>query len=156
MQKAPLTFRLYQSVKFNRPVDKEHDNISPGGYEIMMKDKEGNIKSISFDFEDFEGNIDKDDPTIVDCMQKNQDYSCFEDLNIVDEYMLRNIESVKEWFIFTDEQEDMKEGMTPLVPVKILDPMFEIIPQDGSDFIRIPITVSITLDSNFPNVKCSR
>ena len=59
MLKAPLTFRLYQSIKFNRPVDKEKDVISPGGYEIKVKDKNGNIKSIAFDFEDYEGGIDK-------------------------------------------------------------------------------------------------
>ena len=32
----PLTFRLYQTIRFNRPIDREKDHISPGGYELVM------------------------------------------------------------------------------------------------------------------------
>ena len=62
--------------------------------------------------------------------------------------MLRNIVSVEEWFVFTGEPDDLKDNETPLVPVEIKEPMFEIITDDG-DFIRIPITVKIMPDSNF-------
>lgn len=148
MQTAPLTFRLHQSVKFNRPVNKDKDTVSPGGYEIRVKDIDGSIKSISFDFEDYEGEIDKNDATIVHCMQKNPDYACFKELNILNEYMLRHIVSVTEWFIFTGELDDVKENETPLIPVEIQEPMFEIIPQNG-DTIQIPVTVTITPESNF-------
>ncbi len=148
MQTAPLTFRLYQSIKFNRPIDRKKDWISPGGYEIKVKDKSGNIKSISFDFEDYAGAIDEDDPTVTHCMQKNPDYACFEDLKILNEYMLRNIVSIEEWFIFTGEPDDVKDGEEPLIPVEIMEPVFEIIPLKG-DAIQIPVTTKIIPECNF-------
>lgn len=148
MLQAPLTFRLYQSVKFNRPVDKEIDIISPGGYEIKVQDEDGSEKTIAFDFEDYEGSVDGDDKTVVHCIQKNPDYTSFEDLNLLNEHMLRNIISVEEWFIYTGEAADLAEGMEPLKPVEILNPVFEIIPENG-DSIRIPVTASITPGCNF-------
>lgn len=139
MLKAPLTFRLYQSVKFNRPVDKETDYISPGGYEILVKDEAGNVRPVTFDFEDSEITVDDEDPYIVHCMQKNPDYGAFEDLNTLDEYMLRNIVGVTDWFIYTG---DAKDGEHPLFPVEVTEPTFEIIPQDGEIF-QIPLLARI-------------
>lgn len=37
----PITFRLYQNIRFNHPVDKEKDYISPGGYELEMEKESG-------------------------------------------------------------------------------------------------------------------
>lgn len=147
---APLTFRLYQSIKFNRPIDREKDCISPGGYEMTMKVANGETKSISFDFEDYEGAIDKDDPSVIHCMQKNPDYVCFPDLNTLTAYMLHNIVSIDEWFIFTGEIEDIQDGETPLIPIEIRKAVFEVIQQDGT-ITQIPITVNITPESNFSN-----
>lgn len=147
MQKAPLTFRLYQSVRFNRPIDKEKDFISPGGYGISVKDEAGNERYVEFDFEDYEGNIDRKDSTIVHCMQKNPDYDSFDDLDILNEHMLKNITTVDEWFIFTGEPGDTKNGEVPLMPVEILNPEFEII--IGDKIIRVPVTAAISPSCNF-------
>ena len=147
---TPLTFRLYQSIKFNRPIDREKDHISPGGYGMTVGIGDGKTKSVSFDFEDYEGTIDKDDPFIIHCMQKNPDYVCFPDLDTLTAYMLHNIMSVNEWFIFTGEAEDIGESETPLIPIEIQNAMFEVISQDG-DITQIPITVDITPESNFTN-----
>lgn len=137
----PLTFRLYQSVRFDRPINKENDHISPGGYTLTMKDENGTEKSISFDFEDYEGSIDKDDPCILHCEQKNPDYASFDDLNSVTEYMLRNIIRADEWFIYTEA-----ENENPLVPVRVTDIMFEIISDaTGRDIPVIQIPVSLTI-----------
>lgn len=146
----PLTFRLYQTIKFNRPVDKDKDCVSPGGYELKMKDEDGTVKTVQFDFEDYEGGIDEKDPTIVHCMQKNPDYNTFEDLNTVTEDMLRNVTEAVEWFIYTGEPGDEN----PLYPVEITDILFEIINDStGRDmpFIRIPVIIPVVPSHNFPN-----
>lgn len=53
--------RQYLDVKFDRPIDKERDFISPGGYEIELKDG----RTTRFDFLDYKGYIDQDDPSIL-------------------------------------------------------------------------------------------
>lgn len=58
----PLTFRLYQTIRFNRPIDREKDHILPGRYELVIKDKDGTEKSIQFDFDDSEGGVDEKRP----------------------------------------------------------------------------------------------
>lgn len=146
----PITFRLYQQVKFNRPVDKDNDYVSPGGYEVTMKCEDGSTKSVQFDFEEFEGGVSKDDHTIVECTQKNPDLDAFEGLAEVTEYMLRNIVSVEEWFIYTGEPGEQED---PLVPVEIIDPVIELISDfNGNEFDtdtrRIPITVPIKVDGS--------
>lgn len=156
---SPLTFRLYQSVRFNRPVDREKDFISPGSYELKVKVINGIEKIVQFDFEDYEGSIDKDDPCVVHCMQKNPDYVAFKDLEKITEHMLRNITEVIDWFIYTGEPgEDDVDG-NPLVPVEVFDAYFEIIGDaTGKDMphIRIPITIPIVPSSNFPNENDSK
>lgn len=132
----PLTFRLYQSVKFNRPIDKEKDFISPGGYELKMKDKDGTEKTVQFDFEDFEGGVNENDPCVLDCMQKNPDYNTFPDLKTVTKHMLQNVTEVVEWFIYTGEPEDTDL----LIPVEVTDASFVII---GENMKQIPISVEI-------------
>lgn len=148
MMKAPLVFRLYQSVRFNRPVNKQKDFMSPGGYVLRVKDEDGSEKTVTFDFEDYEGSVDKDNPSVIHCVQKNPDYSCYEDLNIVNEHMLRNIVSVEDWFIYTGEPEDVEDDEEPLKPVEVLEAGFEIIPEKGNT-IQIPITAKITPTCNF-------
>lgn len=142
--KTPLTFRLYQGIKFNRPINKDEDYISPGGYELKMQDEDGSIVTVQFDFDDFEGGINKDDPTILDAMQKNPSYSEFPDLDTVTQYMLEHVVEVVEWFIYTGEPDE--QGDNPLTPVEIVDPVFELI-NDGTGkeiFTKIPINVKIT------------
>ena len=147
MQKAPLTFRLYQIVKFNRPIDKVKDYISPGGYTFKVKDRKGKVHTISFDFCESEGHIE-DSPKLFHCMQKEPDYESFKDLDILDEYMLQNIISVEEWFIFTGDPEDIEGDTEPLKPVKIIEPVIEIIPPKGN-IIQIPIKAKIIPTCNF-------
>lgn len=135
----PLTFRLYQSVKFNRPIDPDNDCVSPGGYELVMQDEDGTKKPVGFDFEYYEGSIDKNDPSIMHCMQKNPDYDCFEGLNEVTAHMLKNVTDVVEWFIYTGEPGEVED---PLIPVEVIDARFEIISDStGQDIpiVRIPI-----------------
>lgn len=150
----PLTFRLYQSIRFNRPINKKEDYISPGGYEVTMKDKDGKEKDVQFDFEDYEGSIDDKDPTILHCMQKNPDMNAFEDLETVTEHMLRNITKVTEWFVYTGEPDEVKDN--PLIPVEVIDPEFEIINDFNNnvpDDPKVKITVPVTPDCGIPKAE---
>lgn len=133
MQKAPLTFRLHQTIQFKHPV-KACDTISPGSYKIEVNDPvfRGRTRTIEFDFEEFYGYIDKNDPRLVHCTQKNPDYACYKGLGVLNEYMLRNIVSIKEWQIHA----------SPSVPVKVVEAAFEII-SDTGESIWIPIKAGI-------------
>lgn len=142
-KKLPITFRLYQSVRFDRPIDREKHHISPGGYEVVMQCEDGTEKSVRFDFEDYEGGVSDRDTNVVEMMQKNPDWGSYEELKDVTEYMLRHIVAVKEWFIYTGE-----DGP---VPVEVMDPEIELISDGmgkeyGPDKRKIPITVPIPLE----------
>ena len=112
-------FRMYQTIRFNRPIGKNKDYISPGGYEIVVKDNDGNDRPIQFDFEDYEGSIDEEDPCVLNVMQKNPDYDTYPNLSALTREMLENIIQVKEWYIGLDydEEED-------LIPEEITDVCF--------------------------------
>ena len=142
----PLTFRLCQHIRFNRPVDKDRDTVSPGGYELEMCKETGETVSVKFDFETFEANIDGNDRTVVACEQKNPDTDCYGGLLEVDGYMLRHVTACKEWFIHTETEQE-----TELVPVEIIDPAFVLISDgDGRDlgWERIPIGIPIEVSAD--------
>lgn len=146
----PITFRLYQSVRFNRPVDKDRDCISPGGYEVIMQCEDGTEKSVQFDFEHYEGGVKDNDPYVVEMVQKNPDLDAFEGLTEVTEYMLRHITGVKEWFIYTGEPGETED---PLVPVDIIEPVIELISDYNAKSFdpensRIPITIPIAVSGS--------
>lgn len=147
----PITFRLYQSIRFNRPVDKDRDYISPGGYEVTMQCEDGTEKSVQFDFEESQGGVSGKDPCVVEMMQKNPDLEAFEDLLTVTEYMLRHITSVEEWYIYTGEPDEQEGG--PLIPVEIINPEIELISDYNAkgfdpETSRIPITVPIDVSGS--------
>lgn len=143
----PLTFRLYQTIQFNRPIDREKDHISPGGYELVMKDRDGTEKSIQFDFDDSEGNVDEKDPCLATFMQKNPSYDEYPQIGEITEHMLRNIVHVEEWFIYTGEP---GESDPPLIPLEVVDAQFTIIsdsvPEKDTPFIDIPVQTPIKLE----------
>lgn len=141
-----ITFRLYQSIRFNRPIIKEKDCFSPGGYELKMMAEDGTEKTVKFDFEDYEGVVDDKDPCVLHCMQKNPDYSEFDDLKTLTEHMLRNVTEVVDWYIYTGEPDKNVED--PLIPVDIFDVEFEIIREN---FVKIPMNGKIPLDINMEN-----
>ena len=130
-----LTFRMYQTIRFNRPLKKDDDAeyICPGGYEISVKDEDGNDRHVQFDFEDFEGNIDEKDPRLLHVMQKNPDYDTFPDLKSLTKEMLRNVTAVGEWYIHL-------EGDEPFSVEEVTDVTF-VFPYD--DWEEIPMDESV-------------
>ena len=118
-------FRMYQTIRFNRPIDEDKDYISAGGYEIVVQDNDGNDKTIQFDFYDFEGSIDEENPCVLNVMQKDPDYETFPDLVILTREMLENIIQVNEWYIGLDYDDEGEE----LIPEEITDVCF-VFPYD--------------------------
>ena len=115
-----LTFRMYADIRFNRPIDKENDYISPGGYEMKMAGK-----NVRFDFEESSCGVDKYDDCLLLAELKNPDYSYIEvdgESGEITEEMLMNVEDIKEFFVFTgeDDETDLKpiavEGITFVLP----------------------------------------
>lgn len=144
----PPVFRLYQTIRFNRSIEKDFDYISPGGYEVKMKDENGQERTIRFDFETYEGQVDDKDPCVLRCVQKHPDQDTFPDLNTVTEHMLKNITEVVEWFIYT---ENLNNQTNQLIPVEITQAGFELISDaTGKDIpiVDIPLTVPVTPSCN--------
>lgn len=137
-QETPLVFRLYQSIRFDRPIEKDKHYISPGGYDIRFQAENGEEIDIQFDFEDYEGSISDKDPHVLECVQKNPDYSVFSEIYYITEYMLRHIVSVSEWFIYTGEDDEPE-----IIPVEIFNVGFEIIRENPdtheTEFVDIEI-----------------
>lgn len=110
-----LIFRMHSVIQFNRPI-KSNDYISPGGYTMTM-----NGKQISFDFYEYEGYIDSEHPCVLHVMQKNPDFDSFPELHTVTPEMLRSVEKIDEFFVFTGESDE-----TDLAAVKVLSVYFEL------------------------------
>ena len=122
MSENNLTFfRMYADVQMNRPVDRDKDYISPGGYEMVM-----NGRSIQFDFEEYEVGFDDEDSSIIHIMGRNPDYDEFEELGNVMVSDLCNVNSITEFFIYTGEP-----GETDLKPVELLNCTFAFVPHDN-------------------------
>lgn len=99
--------RMVMDIKFDRPINPDRHYISPGGYIIKCKDK-----SYSFDFMDFEGNVDKDDPTILHAEVYHLDRDCSNDMS---KFNSKKIENIEEFTIYTGEYDDSE-----IFPLEIL------------------------------------
>lgn len=111
---------MHARIRFNRPIDENNDYISPGGYAMTM-----NGKVVEFDFEEYEANIDRDDPAVLDSYQEwlDDNYTDAENLTSED---FSNITEISEFFVFTGEQDE-----TDLCPIAVESIVFEC---DGKTF----------------------
>lgn len=121
------TFRMYAKVKMSRPVDKEKDYISPGGYWMDFGGKD-----IQFDFCESATTIDDKDASILHIELKNPDYEEFEELKLLDVKDLEQVKSIPEFFIYTGEKCE-----TDLRPIELLELGF-ILPFRCFCKIRVP------------------
>ena len=137
--RKPTLLRLYQTIKFNRPIDKEGDSISPGSYTMVFRDGEQK-KTIQFDFYDCEWGVDEKDPTCINCLQKNLDLVTFPEAENITEDMLRNVEEIVDWYI-SIESRGSADHSSNLVPVSVIDCGFEVRNDDKWEDIEIPKTL---------------
>lgn len=89
-----ILYRMYSKLRFNRPINKETDCISPGGYEFKM-----NGKDVSFDFVDYSGSIQANDTTILHCEQRNPDVDSFEDIKDITLDDLKNVDEIIDFYV---------------------------------------------------------
>ena len=90
-------------VEFDRKVDCKEHYISPGGYEIDI-DRE----KIQFDFCNFAGDINKQNPTVVNYEVYIPDTEAFPEMERLTFQMLTQAKNLKfeDFFIYTGEYDD--------------------------------------------------
>lgn len=138
-EKEPLRFSMCADVKMSRAVNVDVDNISPGGFGMIMSSTE-----ITFDFESFYVCVNKDDPTIIHIEEENPDVDEFKDLEVINENHLKNVTEIFEFFVFTGEQ-----GETDLRPVKLLACTFYT--KSGEFSVSQDICETATVCCNIPS-----
>lgn len=94
-----LNFSMDIRVRFNRPVDRDNDHISVGGFGMVM-----NGKKIDFDFENSCGNIAEDDITCVDFHLFSPDVDSFPVLKTIAADDLKNVSEIYECFVYVGEE----------------------------------------------------
>lgn len=99
--------RMVMDIKFDRKIDSNKHYISPGGHSFKCKGK-----TYSFDFMDYVGNVDKDDPTILHAEVDHLDKDYSTDLS---KFNSKKIEAIEEFYIYTGEEEDPE-----INPVEVL------------------------------------
>ena len=104
--------RQYLDVKFDKPIDKERDFISPGGYEIELKDG----RRIRYDFMDYKGYIDTNDRSILHIIHSNLDIDSFPESKALLDIKSEDISKIIECYIYTGESDENR-----IKPIKILD-----------------------------------
>lgn len=123
-----LSIEMLLRVKFKRAVDGQKDNISPGGYEMIM-----NGRSVQFDFCTSHADVSQYNPAIVDFTLNDADITAFPDFANVTEDDLNNISSVTDCYVYTGEDEE-----TDLEPVSIKKLSFLIVSPSKVVKIAVP------------------
>ena len=100
--------KAYIDIKFDREIDKDVHYISPGGYEVNEGDK-----TYAFDFNEFEGVIDKNDATILHCYLRDEDIDSYPDIEELKKHFAE-ITELTECFVYTGE-----DGDPEIVPTRV-------------------------------------
>lgn len=112
----PAEVSVNLSIKFDHPVDKDVYFVSPGGYEVRSDSGE----VFQFDFEDYRGNTDENDPTVVHFVLKNADIDSFPKMKDMMK-QLHHIVTFSECYICSGKTDDEKYLDKPeILPVKVL------------------------------------
>ena len=91
---------MAMDIRFNRKLTKA-DYVVPGGYEMVFGDR-----SIQFDFQNYYGSINEDNPTILHCEMEHPDFSSFEEFRSVSADDLRNISEIVECYVYIGDECD--------------------------------------------------
>ena len=89
---------MTMDIRFNRKLTKD-DYVVPGGYEMVFGDR-----SIQFDFQNYYGSINEDNPTILHCEMEHPDFSSFEEFRSVSADDLRNISEIVECYVYIGDE----------------------------------------------------
>lgn len=102
----------YADIKFNKPIDKHRMTISIGGYEVVAKGR-----TYKFDFENYIGEIDSKDATILHTYTSYPDVESFKDWNDITIDVLKAISEIVEFYV---DIEDEYTDEVLLVPMQLL------------------------------------
>lgn len=127
-------FRMYLLLEMDRPIDKDKHVISPGGYEINHK---------CFDFNQYEGCINKDNPCLLECYLRDFDDSLDEEIEEVT-ITARDInKGFNEFYIYVGEYGD------PEINVKeVKEIVFEMYDPKTDKFSKIVASKEILESAN--------
>lgn len=92
------SLKMNIDIRFNRKLTKE-DYVIPGEYEMVFFGR-----SVKFDFQDYCGTIDNDDPTVLHCQLKHPDFGAFEDFCTIMDAELQNISEIIECYVYIGEE----------------------------------------------------
>ena len=123
-------------IKMDRPIDKHMHYISPGGYEIGFSDK----STTQFDFLDYEGYIDDEDPSILHCKLKNPDTDAFPNMLSIRKNITKATELI-ECYIYTGEHDDPEINLDEIISFKIIDDNY-----NANDYKFIASTDYVTVN----------
>lgn len=123
-----LNFSMDIRVGFNRPVDRDNDHISVGGFGMVM-----NGKRIILDFENSYGNIAEDAPECVDFHLFSPDVDSFPAIKNITVDDLKNISEIFECFVYTGEEgeSDLKDAWIERISFKVNESEEEIVIPDA-------------------------
>lgn len=99
-----FTFKMYTTLRFNRPIDNSLDWVSFG--EIAFKTRE---KSYRFEFMECESFIDDKDPCLLHTTMSNPDYTDYGCLRDLTESDFASVSEFDEIEIFTCGSPDLIE-----------------------------------------------
>ena len=102
--------RAYITIQMDRPILKDEHYISIGGYQVTA-----NNKQYSFDFNEYYGYIDKDNPDIIHFRLRDEDYDTFPEIKELRDH-LHEITNIDEFYIYTGETYEPE-----IIPVKLLE-----------------------------------
>ena len=92
---------MYGLIKLDRPIIRDKHIISIGGFEMAFD----NGKTVRFDFLDFNGHIESDDPSVLNFELSCLDVDAFPDSEFLKTFAGR-VTSIKEFYVYTGEAED--------------------------------------------------
>lgn len=104
--------RMGMRIQFDHAIELDKHYISPGGYIFVC-----NGKSYHFDFLDYEGSVDAEDPTILyaEVYHLDENYS-----NKLDDFVAEELTTIEEFYIYTGEGNDAE-----INPIAVLSLIIE-------------------------------
>ena len=121
------SLKMTIDIRFNRELTKD-DYIVPGGYEMIFSGR-----NVQFDFQDYCGTFDSNNPTILHCELEHPDFDTFEDFRTISKEDIRKITEIIECYIYIGE-----ECNPPLSAIEVPGITFLL---DNGDMVEINETV---------------
>ena len=118
---------MYGLIKFDRPIIHDKHAISIGGFEMTFD----NGKTVRFDFSEFNGHIESDDPSVLNFELIGLDVDAFPDSEFLKTFAGK-VTSIKEFYVYTGEAEDHEINPIELKALFLYNCNFERISIDRS------------------------